>query len=75
MCIRDRVRPSRELNLEEEQVGFQLLKRLVDLQDELGSIGPAEPAYASRLQELQQGESFLEYLIELQTEYGISNFF
>lgn len=30
---------------------------------------------ARKLQELQQGESFLEYLIELQTEYGISNFF
>ncbi len=70
-----KVRPSRELNLEEEQVGFQLLKRLVDLQDELELIGPSDPAYAGRLQELQQGESFLEYLIELQTAYGISNFF
>jgi hypothetical protein len=27
-----KVRPSLELNIEEEQVGFQLLKRLVDLQ-------------------------------------------
>ena len=70
-----KVRPSLELNLEEEQVGFQLLKRLVDLQDEVESLPSGDPAQASKQQELQQGESFLEYLIELQTAYGISNFF
>jgi hypothetical protein len=70
-----KVRPSRELNLEEEQVGFQLLRRLVDLQDETDALDPSDPAHASKLRELQQGESFLEYLIELQTAYGISNFF
>lgn len=32
-----KVRLSLELNLEEEQVGFQLLKRLVDLHDEVES--------------------------------------
>jgi len=70
-----KIRPSLELNLEEEQVGFQLLKRLVDLQNEAEALDPSDPAYASKLEQLQRGESFLEYLIELQTEYGISNFF
>jgi hypothetical protein len=63
------------LNLEEEQVGFQLLKRLVDLQADLESLEPSDPAHASNMRALQAGESFLEYLIELQTAYGISNFF
>jgi hypothetical protein len=70
-----KVRPSLALNLEEEQVGFQLLRRLVDLQNEAEALSPGDPARASKLQQLQQGESFLEYLIELQTAYGISNFF
>lgn len=70
-----KIRPSLELNLEEEQVGFQLLKRLVDLQNEAEALDLSDPARAAKLQELQHGESFLEYLIELQTEYGISNFF
>ena len=58
-----------------EQVGFQLLRRLVDLQDELDVLPQGDPARADKERELQQGESFLEYLIELQTAYGISNFF
>jgi len=70
-----KVRPSLALNLEEEQVGFQLLRRLVDLQNEAEALAPGDPAYASKLEELQQGELFLEYLIELQTAYGIRNFF
>ena len=70
-----KVRPSLELNLEEEQVGFQLLRRLVDLQADLEALPEGDPARTDKLQSLQKGESFLEYLIELQTEYGISNFF
>ena len=70
-----KVRPSLELNLEEEQLGFQLLRRLVDLQNEVDLLAPGDPARAGKLRDLQQGESFLEYLIELQTAYGISNFF
>ena len=70
-----KVRPSLELNLEEEQVGFQLLRRLVDLQEDLRSLNPADPSRLEKLEELQRGESFLEYLIELQAAYGISNFF
>lgn len=56
-------------------MGFQLLARLVDLQNEVDTLDPSNLAYASTLRELQQGESFLEYLIELQTEFGIRNFF
>jgi len=70
-----KVRPNLELNLEEEQVGFQLLKRLVNLQNEVDALPPIDPSVPQKLQELQRGESFLEYLIELQTAYGISNFF
>lgn len=70
-----KVRPNLELNLEEEQVGFQLLRRLVDLQEELAMLPQGDPAREGKERELQQGESFLEYLIELQTAYGISNFF
>ena len=70
-----KVRPSLELNLEEEQVGFQLLRRLVDLQTDVDALDPEDPAHPIKLGDLQRGESFLEYLIELQTAYGISNFF
>ena len=70
-----KIRPDLELNLEEEQVGFQLLKRLVDLQNDVDGQPPTDPSVAAKLQELQRGESFLEYLIDLQTQYGISNFF
>jgi len=70
-----KIRPNLDLNLEEEQIGFQLLKRLVDLQAELDTLPPSETSFAGKLDELQRGESFLEYLIELQTAYGISNFF
>lgn len=70
-----KVRPSLELNLEAEQVGFPLLRRLGELQNEAEAFEASDPAPASKLRELQQGESFLEYLIELQTAYGISNFF
>ena len=68
-----KVRPSFTLNLEEEQLGFQLLKRLVDLQNEVNGL-PAGDAKNLKQRDLQQSESFLEYLIELQVEYGISQF-
>jgi hypothetical protein len=47
----------------------------VDLQNEVEALDPSDPAHASKLHELQQGELPLEHLIELQTAYGISNFF
>ena len=60
-----KVRPRLTYNLEEEQLGFQMLRRLVDMQED----GRTPP------DELQRQESFLEYLIQLQAEYGISNYF
>ena len=68
-----KVRPSLQLNLEEEQLGFQLLRRLVDLQDEITAM-PAGAARDTKERELAKSESFLEYLIELQVAYGISQF-
>lgn len=60
-----KVRPRLTYNLEEEQLGFQMLRRMVDMQND-PSTDPAD---------LQEQESFLEYLIQLQAEYGISNYF
>ncbi|MCB9633192.1 MAG: zinc-dependent metalloprotease [Sandaracinus sp.] len=69
-----KVRPRFSYNLEEEQLGFQILRRLVDLQDDLA----AATTDAERLtlrREIESQESFLEYLIQLQGEYGIANTF
>ena len=68
-----KVRPSLDFNLEEEQVGFQLLRRLADLQQEVNDLAPGAER-DRKLRELQQGESYLEYLIDLQAAFGISIF-
>ena len=60
-----KVKPRLSYNLEEEQLGFQMLRRMVDMQND-PSTDPAD---------LQAQESFLNYLIQLQAEYGISNYF
>jgi hypothetical protein len=67
------------VNLEEEQLGFQLLQRLMELQDlqnQLEAETPT-PENLERLQitrtELQRGESFLEALIEVQRIFGITS--
>ncbi|MEM9068496.1 MAG: zinc-dependent metalloprotease [Myxococcota bacterium] len=59
------VEPRLTYNLQEEQLGFEYLRRLVDMQN--------DPTVAT--ERLQEQESFLEYLIQLQAEYGISNYF
>lgn len=67
-----KVRPRFTYNLEEEQLGFQILRRLVDLQNELEA--ETDPAQILALRRsIESQESFLEYLIQLQGEYGISN--
>ena len=61
--------------LEEEQLGFALLKRLIELQEEVRALegaGDSEELTAKR-EELFSNESYLEYLIELEGMYGISN--
>ena len=65
-----KVRPRLAYNLEEEQLGFQLLSRLIDRRDALRD-SPSDDAE----RDLIEQESFLEYLIQLQGEYGISNIY
>ncbi len=64
-----KVRPRLAYNLEEEQLGFQLLKHLIERRDAIRDGTPTD----DELRDLMQQESFLEYLIQLQAEYGISN--
>ncbi|HTU62960.1 MAG TPA: hypothetical protein VMF89_31080, partial [Polyangiales bacterium] len=66
----------------EQQVAFQLLKRLADRQIAIRDLNAntsrtdAQEQELARLQEsLQRDESFLEYLIELERQLGISSYF
>lgn len=71
-----KVRPRVDYNLEIEQVGFQMLRRLIDLQDEVRRLegeGPS-PELTEARERLYDGESYVEYLIYLQELFGISNF-
>lgn len=67
-------------NLEEEQIGFQLLLRLYNMQEEVrdlearGTLTPEERAHLTELRrQLIAGESFLEALIEVQQIFGITS--
>ncbi|MCA9606369.1 MAG: hypothetical protein KC619_12270, partial [Myxococcales bacterium] len=67
-------------NLEEEQIGFQLLLRLHENQEEVralearGTLTPAERAHLAELRRrLTAGESFIEALIEVQQIFGITS--
>jgi hypothetical protein len=72
-----------ETNIEDEQqVAFQLLRRLTDRQTNIRSLtenqsrSQAQNEELERLtQSLQRDESFLEYLIELERQLGISSYF
>lgn len=71
-----KVRPRVDYNLEEEQLGFEMLANLIELQDAVRALegaGPSEALSEAR-ERLFESESFLEYLIDLQNRYGISNF-
>ncbi len=77
-----KVRPRLTYNLEEEQLGFQLLRKLEDNKrriqqlEAMASRSPEEEAeLRERKQYLFSNESFLDYLINLARMYGISNFF
>ena len=72
-----KVRPLTSYNLEEEQLGFQLLLRAIEAQERviaLEAMGPSTELTRAR-QALEAEESFLQYLIDLQGRYGISNTF
>ena len=75
-----KVEPRDTYNLEIEQLGFQILRPLIDMQDRIDTIDAIPvPSAAERAErddlrdKLTDGESFLEYLLDLQEEYGISN--
>ncbi len=77
-----KVRSRLEYNLEEEQIGYQLLRRAVDLQANVRTLAAITDPTDEELAELyaaedqlHETESFLEYLIDLQRRYGISAYF
>jgi hypothetical protein len=77
-----KIRPRIEYNLEEEQLGFQLLAGLYDNKMRIEEIeGLASPTpdqldeMDKRREQLQRDESYLELLIEIQRQYGISSYF
>lgn len=72
-----KIRPRAAYNLEEEQLGFQLLRRAIAAQERVLALEPMGPSAAltAARQALEAEESFLEYLIDLQGRYGISNTF
>ena len=70
--------PNIDNNLEEEQLGFQLLFHLTELQQEVQQL-EASGTDPDRLRELQarlySDESFLDALIEVQRIFGITSIF
>ncbi|MFK7991942.1 MAG: hypothetical protein AB8I08_38350 [Sandaracinaceae bacterium] len=78
--VANKIRERLTFNLEEEQLGFQLLLGLQQQQDLVRSLSaiasptPAEIAQlASARQRLTQGETFVESLIEVQNIFGITS--
>lgn len=73
-----KVRARLDYNPEEEQLGFQVLRQLIDQQDALQQMitdgAPAEDIRAARIA-LEENESFLQNLMEIMSRYGISNQF
>ncbi|MCG8556379.1 MAG: hypothetical protein MJD61_13980 [Proteobacteria bacterium] len=76
------VKSELEAKTPEEQVGFELLRRLYDRQERLQALSaqpqpsPEERAHLDELQrDIERDESFLDYLIEVQRAYGISSYF
>lgn len=80
--VATKVRERLTFNLEEEQLGFQLLMRLYNTQEQvraLEAVGAPTPEQRRQLSqlrtEIQRGETFLETLIEVQRIFGITSFF
>lgn len=76
------IRPRLDYNLPEEQLGFQLLRELRDVQTRVRELEAIETPTAAEEAELrtkraklEKGESFLDFLIELQRQFGISSYF
>ena len=63
------------LNTEQESLGFQLLRKMVDTQRQLRQledVGDADGALELR-RRLEEDESFLVYLLDVQQRFGIAN--
>ncbi|MCA9581311.1 MAG: hypothetical protein KC416_05920, partial [Myxococcales bacterium] len=76
-----KVRPRLAYNLDEEQLGFELLRNLVDKQERARTLAALptptaeEAAELLALEDELNGEnSYLEYLIDVQKRYGISSY-
>jgi hypothetical protein len=76
-----KVRPRLEANLEEEQLGFQLLRRMLENQTRIAVLralptptDDERKELSSLTSQLENGESFLEFLIDVQRTYGISSY-
>jgi hypothetical protein len=72
---------SADAETDEQQLGFQLLRRLSELQQkvrDLRALPAPDAEQQERLvtlrEELERDESFVEYLIELERAFGISTF-
>jgi hypothetical protein len=76
------VDPEETGKIDEQQVAFQLLHRLVDRQNRVRDLRANQSRTADEQDELsrlardvERDESFLEYLIELERQLGISSYF
>lgn len=76
-----KITPRYTYNLDEEQLGFQLLLKLTNLQDRVNELSDIENPSATEQAELRQArvdlqknESFLDYLIDVQRQFGVGTF-
>jgi hypothetical protein len=76
-----KVRPRISYNLEEEQLGFQLLSQMYNERERVEELEELESPTDEQLDELERrrqhlrkNESFLEYLIAIQRSFGISSY-
>ncbi|HEX7480221.1 MAG TPA: zinc-dependent metalloprotease [Polyangiales bacterium] len=73
--------PTGSGTLDEQQVGYQLLRRLYDRQTRIRDLSALPKSADTDAQltqlraDLERDESFLEYLIELERKLGISSYF
>ncbi len=75
------IQPNAETGIDEQQLGFQLLLRLKNTQQELRALQAIEDPSAAEQDriielrlEIERDESFVEYLIELGRLFGISSY-
>jgi hypothetical protein len=79
--VATKVRPRIDFNLEEEQLGFQLLIEMTNNQEQVRVLealavrtAAQEAELNQRRRTLERNESFLETLVEVQRIFGITSF-